>query len=82
MPARALQLVPGDGKVGGALVGRSARRGGVAFTGSTEVARVHQPHAGRRRTAPIVPLIAETGGINADDRRCHRACRSRSPTMW
>jgi RHH-type proline utilization regulon transcriptional repressor/proline dehydrogenase/delta 1-pyrroline-5-carboxylate dehydrogenase len=62
VPARALQLVPGDGKVGAALVA-DARVAGVAFTGSTEVARlINQALA--RREAAIVPLIAETGGIN------------------
>jgi RHH-type proline utilization regulon transcriptional repressor/proline dehydrogenase/delta 1-pyrroline-5-carboxylate dehydrogenase len=37
---------------------------GVAFTGSTEVARIiNRTLAGKN--GPIVPLIAETGGINA-----------------
>jgi RHH-type proline utilization regulon transcriptional repressor/proline dehydrogenase/delta 1-pyrroline-5-carboxylate dehydrogenase len=61
--ADALHLLPGDGKVGAALVA-DARAAGVAFTGSTEVG-----HAINRSLAskngPIVPLIAETGGINA-----------------
>src|SRR5580692_7759607 len=38
VPASALHLVPGDGAVGAALVA-DARVAGVAFTGSTEVAR-------------------------------------------
>src|SRR5262249_35730132 len=38
IPPEALHLVPGDGKVGAALVA-DARVAGVAFTGSTEVAR-------------------------------------------
>ena len=38
IPPSALQLVPGDGKVGAALVADPACAG-VAFTGSTEVAR-------------------------------------------
>ena len=60
--AEALQLVPGDGKVGAALVA-DRRTAGVAFTGSTEVARaINRALAGK--DAPIVPLIAETGGIN------------------
>ena len=63
VPASALHLVPGDGKVGAALVA-DPRVAGVAFTGSTEVG-----HAINRALAakdgPIVPLIAETGGINA-----------------
>jgi RHH-type proline utilization regulon transcriptional repressor/proline dehydrogenase/delta 1-pyrroline-5-carboxylate dehydrogenase len=63
VPAQALQLVPGDGSVGAALV---AHRdvAGVVFTGSTEVARsINRTLAAKDR--PIVPLIAETGGINA-----------------
>ena len=63
IPAEALHLVPGDGKVGAALVA-DPRVAGVAFTGSTEVARaINRVLA--VKNAPIVPLIAETGGINA-----------------
>ena len=62
IPVSALHLVPGDGKVGAALVAHR-RTAGVAFTGSTEVARaINRALAGK--DAPIVPLIAETGGIN------------------
>jgi len=63
VPISALHLVLGDGNVGAALVA-DPRVAGVAFTGSTEVG-----HAINRALAakdgPIVPLIAETGGINA-----------------
>ncbi len=59
----ALHLVPGDGRVGALLVG-DRRVAGVAFTGSTEVARAIN-RALAAKNAPIVPLIAETGGINA-----------------
>jgi RHH-type proline utilization regulon transcriptional repressor/proline dehydrogenase/delta 1-pyrroline-5-carboxylate dehydrogenase len=63
VPVSALHLVQGDGAVGAALVA-DPRVAGVAFTGSTEVG-----HAINRALAakdgPIVPLIAETGGINA-----------------
>jgi RHH-type proline utilization regulon transcriptional repressor/proline dehydrogenase/delta 1-pyrroline-5-carboxylate dehydrogenase len=62
IPPEALQLVPGDGRVGAALVA-DARAAGVAFTGSTEVARAIN-RALAAKDAPIVPLIAETGGIN------------------
>src|SRR5262249_35995614 len=62
VPPEALQLVRGDGKVGAALVADS-RVAGVAFTGSTEVARAIN-RALAAKDAPIVPLIAETGGIN------------------
>ncbi len=41
-----------------------ARVAGVAFTGSTEVARAIN-RALAAKDGPIVPLIAETGGINA-----------------
>ncbi|WMT91335.1 trifunctional transcriptional regulator/proline dehydrogenase/L-glutamate gamma-semialdehyde dehydrogenase [Pelagibacterium sp. H642] len=66
IPADVLQLAPGDGKIGAALVGHEAICG-VMFTGSTEVARLIQKQlAGRTllNGAPV-PLIAETGGQNA-----------------
>jgi RHH-type proline utilization regulon transcriptional repressor/proline dehydrogenase/delta 1-pyrroline-5-carboxylate dehydrogenase len=63
VPASALHLVPGDGRVGALLVG-DRRVAGVAFTGSTEAARaINRTLAAKN--APIVPLIAETGGVNA-----------------
>jgi RHH-type proline utilization regulon transcriptional repressor/proline dehydrogenase/delta 1-pyrroline-5-carboxylate dehydrogenase len=63
VPPSALHLLPGDGTVGAALAAHPDVAG-VVFTGSTEVAR----SINRRLAAkdgPIVPLIAETGGINA-----------------
>ena len=63
VPASALHLVPGDGAVGARLVGHPAAAG-VAFTGSTETAR-RINRALAAKDGPIVPLIAETGGINA-----------------
>jgi RHH-type proline utilization regulon transcriptional repressor/proline dehydrogenase/delta 1-pyrroline-5-carboxylate dehydrogenase len=63
VPATALHLVPGDGAVGAALVADS-RTGGVCFTGSTEVGRAINRSLAAKN-GPIVPLIAETGGINA-----------------
>jgi RHH-type proline utilization regulon transcriptional repressor/proline dehydrogenase/delta 1-pyrroline-5-carboxylate dehydrogenase len=63
IPAAALNLVTGDGKVGDRLVA-DPRVAGVAFTGSTEVGRlIHRVLAAK--PGPIVPLIAETGGVNA-----------------
>jgi RHH-type proline utilization regulon transcriptional repressor/proline dehydrogenase/delta 1-pyrroline-5-carboxylate dehydrogenase len=63
IPAEALHLVPGDGRIGAALVAHPAIAG-VVFTGSTEVARsINRTLAAK--DGPIVPLIAETGGINA-----------------
>lgn len=66
LPPGALQLLPGDGRVGAALVGDPRVRG-VLFTGSTEVARLIQAQLAQRldpQGMPI-PLIAETGGQNA-----------------
>ena len=63
IPETALHLVPGDGDVGGLLVAHPDVAG-VAFTGSTEVARIINRTLAAKDT-PIVPLIAETGGINA-----------------
>ena len=63
IPAGALNLVPGDGKTGARLVA-DRRVAGVAFTGSTEVARgINRTLAAK--AGPITPLIAETGGVNA-----------------
>ncbi len=63
VPADALALLPGGGRIGAALVA-DPRCAGVAFTGSTEVARmIAQTLA--TKPGPIVPLIAETGGQNA-----------------
>jgi RHH-type proline utilization regulon transcriptional repressor/proline dehydrogenase/delta 1-pyrroline-5-carboxylate dehydrogenase len=59
----ALHLVPGDGRVGARLV-EHRDVAGVVFTGSTEVARIINRTLANK-DGPIVPLIAETGGINA-----------------
>jgi len=63
VPATALHLVPGDGKVGASLTADPSVAG-VAFTGSTEIGRAINQMLAQKR-GPIVPLIAETGGINA-----------------
>ncbi len=63
IPAQALQFVPGGGDIGAALVAdRDAA--GVVFTGSLEVAQSIN-RALAAKDGPIVPLIAETGGVNA-----------------
>ena len=64
VPKGALQLVQGEGgKIGPALTG-SPDIAGVAFTGGTDTGNaINQALA--RRPGPIVPLIAETGGLNA-----------------
>ncbi|WP_068082559.1 trifunctional transcriptional regulator/proline dehydrogenase/L-glutamate gamma-semialdehyde dehydrogenase [Novosphingobium rosa] len=66
VPADALQLLPGDGAIGAALVA-SAQTCGVVFTGSTEVARLIQRQLSTRLlpSGRPIPLIAETGGQNA-----------------
>jgi RHH-type transcriptional regulator, proline utilization regulon repressor / proline dehydrogenase / delta 1-pyrroline-5-carboxylate dehydrogenase len=63
VPAPVLHLLPGDGAIGAALVAHPDIAG-VVFTGSTEVARSIN-RALAAKDGPIVPLIAETGGINA-----------------
>ncbi|MBN9008953.1 MAG: L-glutamate gamma-semialdehyde dehydrogenase, partial [Rhizobiales bacterium] len=63
VPEDVAKLVPGDRKVGAALVAHP-RIAGVVFTGSTEVAFAIN-RALAAKSGPIVPLIAETGGINA-----------------
>ncbi len=63
VPGDVLGLVPGDGKVG-AMLTSDRRVAGVAFTGSTEVARIIN-RALAAKDGPIPPLIAETGGVNA-----------------
>jgi RHH-type proline utilization regulon transcriptional repressor/proline dehydrogenase/delta 1-pyrroline-5-carboxylate dehydrogenase len=64
VPADLLHLLPGDGAtVGQALVGHPGCDG-VAFTGGTDTAwAINRTLAARH--GPIVPFIAETGGLNA-----------------
>ena len=64
VPFDVLHYLPGEGRVLGALLASDERIGGIAFTGSTETARTLQ-RALAARDGPIVPLIAETGGLNA-----------------
>jgi RHH-type proline utilization regulon transcriptional repressor/proline dehydrogenase/delta 1-pyrroline-5-carboxylate dehydrogenase len=63
VPGSVLALLPGDGTVGQALV-NDPRIGGVAFTGGTETAQTIARSLATRR-GPLIPFIAETGGINA-----------------
>ena len=64
VPADALVLLHGPGETVGAALVADARTAGVCFTGSTAVARsICRTLAAKE--GPIVPLIAETGGINA-----------------
>ncbi len=63
VPREVITLMPGDGRIGAALVAH-AETAGVAFTGSTDVAwEINRTLAAK--DGPIVPLIAETGGQNA-----------------
>ncbi|MCK1448256.1 bifunctional proline dehydrogenase/L-glutamate gamma-semialdehyde dehydrogenase PutA [Bradyrhizobium sp. 2] len=63
IPKSALHLVTGDGRIGAVLTAHQ-NIAGVVFTGSTEVARLINRTLAAN-DGPIVPLIAETGGINA-----------------
>jgi RHH-type proline utilization regulon transcriptional repressor/proline dehydrogenase/delta 1-pyrroline-5-carboxylate dehydrogenase len=64
VPPDALQLLHGPGETVGAALVAHPRIAGVVFTGSTQVAKTIQ-RALAAKDGPIVPLIAETGGINA-----------------
>jgi RHH-type proline utilization regulon transcriptional repressor/proline dehydrogenase/delta 1-pyrroline-5-carboxylate dehydrogenase len=64
VPRDVLHFVPGSGSLIGGALAADARIAGIAFTGSSETAAsIHRAVAGRE--GPIVPLIAETGGVNA-----------------
>ena len=63
VPREVVQLACGAGEVGAALVAHPLTAG-VAFTGSTAVAKAINRSLAERDGA-IVPLIAETGGQNA-----------------
>jgi RHH-type proline utilization regulon transcriptional repressor/proline dehydrogenase/delta 1-pyrroline-5-carboxylate dehydrogenase len=62
LPPGALQLAPGAGELGAKLTAHPLCAG-VAFTGSTEVARLINRSLAAK-DGPIAPLIAETGGLN------------------
>lgn len=62
LPDDVLSLLPGAGDLGAALV-NLPHIDGVCFTGSTQVARIIN-RALAAKDGPIVPLIAETGGLN------------------
>jgi len=63
IPKNAIALLQGDGEVGANIIDH-ANLGGIAFTGSTDVAKIIQRQLANRDGA-ILPLIAETGGLNA-----------------
>ena len=64
VPADALQLLHGPGETVGAALVAAPGVAGVVFTGSTPVAKIIN-RALAAKDGAIVPLIAETGGINA-----------------
>ena len=64
VPEDAVAWLHGAGETVGAALVAHARTAGVCFTGSTEVARGIQ-RALAAKEGPPVPLIAETGGLNA-----------------
>ncbi|NDF12594.1 MAG: bifunctional proline dehydrogenase/L-glutamate gamma-semialdehyde dehydrogenase PutA [Proteobacteria bacterium] len=64
VPDAVLQLLPGDGATVGAALVKHKDTAGVVFTGSVETARLIQRSLSEKE-GPIVPLIAETGGLNA-----------------
>ena len=64
IPTDAACCAVGPGETIGAALVADPRIAGVAFTGSVETARrINEALA--KRAGPIVPLIAETGGVNA-----------------
>jgi RHH-type transcriptional regulator, proline utilization regulon repressor / proline dehydrogenase / delta 1-pyrroline-5-carboxylate dehydrogenase len=64
VPANALHLTPADGPAFGNVAFKHPALAGVAFTGSTATA-TNINRALANRDGAIVPLIAETGGVNA-----------------
>ena len=64
IPRGVFHLVPGDGESVGRAIVEDPRVAGVVFTGSNQTARTIQRSLAACE-GPIVPLIAETGGLNA-----------------
>jgi RHH-type proline utilization regulon transcriptional repressor/proline dehydrogenase/delta 1-pyrroline-5-carboxylate dehydrogenase len=63
IPKDVLHLLQGAGDIGGRIIDHQGVAG-VAFTGSTDVAKLIQRQLADKDGA-IIPLIAETGGVNA-----------------
>ncbi|WP_304164341.1 bifunctional proline dehydrogenase/L-glutamate gamma-semialdehyde dehydrogenase PutA [Phenylobacterium aquaticum] len=64
LPEEVLHLLPGEGATVGAALTTHPACAGVAFTGGTETAwAINRTLAAR--PGPILPFIAETGGLNA-----------------
>ncbi|MBS0271629.1 MAG: L-glutamate gamma-semialdehyde dehydrogenase [Proteobacteria bacterium] len=64
VPSDVLHFLHGSGSILGAPLIEDLRVNGVVFTGSTQTAQGLQRIL-TERGGPIVPLIAETGGLNA-----------------
>ena len=64
IPVDVLHFLPGDGAAIGGRAVADARIAGVAFTGSTETARLINKTLADKE-GPIATMIAETGGQNA-----------------
>lgn len=64
IPKGVVQLLPGLGETVGASLITHPKVAGVIFTGSTQTANIIQKTLAAK-DGPIVPLIAETGGMNA-----------------
>jgi RHH-type transcriptional regulator, proline utilization regulon repressor / proline dehydrogenase / delta 1-pyrroline-5-carboxylate dehydrogenase len=64
IPKDAIALLPGRGETVGAKLVSDLRVAGVAFTGGTNTAQAIN-RALAARPGPLVPFIAETGGLNA-----------------
>lgn len=63
IPSNTLQLIPGDSRIIGKALVDNPALAGIAFTGSLAGAqRINRSLANRQ--GAILPLIAETGGIN------------------
>ena len=65
VPVDAVQLVHGRGETVGARLVAAPQTAGVCFTGSTQVAQIINRQLAAKPGAAALPLIAETGGLNA-----------------
>jgi RHH-type transcriptional regulator, proline utilization regulon repressor / proline dehydrogenase / delta 1-pyrroline-5-carboxylate dehydrogenase len=64
LPDAVLHLLPGPGETVGAALTAHSELSGVAFTGGTDTAQaINRALAARK--GPLLPFIAETGGLNA-----------------
>ncbi|WP_435531986.1 L-glutamate gamma-semialdehyde dehydrogenase [Roseateles amylovorans] len=65
VPVDALALLHGRGETVGARLVASPQTAGVCFTGSTQVAQIINRQLAAKPGTAVLPLIAETGGLNA-----------------